>query len=841
MPSSIADISQVTAQIQGMYIGLLGRAADPLGLAYWVDQIESGKRSLENVLYETVLSPEYADGLGAMSREDALVVLYNNMFNRDPDPGGFDYWTNGDGAAVPFDELVLALMRGAGPGDRGRLNDKIVSVQTYTEEALKIGFDVSAAELAAGVPYDPVFPFPNYPDGVTDSSLLNDFGGTNGFGTDVGNVADVIDISSIIDEDLEIFGEAETAFAIDPDGQVFGVAGLGTIFAPYFDSDFNVTSGSNTESVIGNSTGANRAYYALDPENNRFVVTWDDLRADGDPAANLNAFQFILTDTGSEVGDGTFTVEYRYEVTSANISDALEPGIAPLTAAGSVPTPFVLPEPFPNLDEIFGNTGDIGRWMFYFGSGEFKGTSGDDVLAGTIGYDTITGGSGNDRISAIYGDGINPNSGNFNGVTINAGGGRDTISGTDDDDIISGGSGNDFIEGNGGSDRILGGSGADAIGGGAGSDLIEGGGNNDRISGNAGDDTILGGGGDDELFGGGGTNVLVGGAGDDLLISGLSGKNRFVFMDDDSVDTVNDFSDGNDLIELIGFGLTDFNDLVNEANIRHTDSSTIISLDDTSVVINGLTEALFDATDFVIAPFSIGFRSETFPIGIDGATIGHAELIGVDENDPIIITIDDNRFELGGDGTEIKLKAGQTLAAGQFDFTLTATNLFTGESVDQLITYGDPASEADDPLDFYVGELELGGMGSGAVNPENNGSRDPDPANSDYWYFFGEAGDTITIDVDRAVAELDPRMWLFEGLITDPFLHFGAQIDNGDPGHLADADDNDPEPPGLEGPFADPIITITLPSTGYYTIIVTNYISDDDDGDGQLEYDISMY
>lgn len=113
-------------KIQEIYIGLLGRAADQEGLQYWTQQYNSGVLSFDQIRANLVDSQaEYQSGLGSMSRADAVTELYNRFFHRAPETDGFDYWVNGGGVSVSFDQLVLALANGAGSEDRKTLNNKI--------------------------------------------------------------------------------------------------------------------------------------------------------------------------------------------------------------------------------------------------------------------------------------------------------------------------------------------------------------------------------------------------------------------------------------------------------------------------------------------------------------------------------------------------------------------------------------------------------------------------------------------------------------------------------------------------------------------------------------------
>ena len=269
-------------------------------------------------------------------------------------------------------------------------------------------------------------------------------------------------------------------------------------------------------------------------------------------------------------------------------------------------------------------TGGSGDDTFFAGAGSdtlIGGDGNDTLVANAAGADqfantpdTLTGGNGNDTIYADSADTISGGAGfdvvlqindnpmtidmgatsieyiqaGFGNDTINAatqttgvqvfaGGGSDTITGSNFDDFIFAGVGNDTVVGNDGADVILGDLGSDSLSGGAGNDsiyadntdsLVDGGagfdalyivtsgansngmsidmaathfefvadffGGNDTIDGSGlsvaaevyaagGNDMVTGGSGADFLWGGSGNDVISGGAGNDVLV-GESGS-----------------------------------------------------------------------------------------------------------------------------------------------------------------------------------------------------------------------------------------------------------------------------------------------------------------------------
>ncbi len=223
---------------------------------------------------------------------------------------------------------------------------------------------------------------------------------------------------------------------------------------------------------------------------------------------------------------------------------------------------------------------------------DFSDTSFDQLIdLNEGGISNIAGAIGNVIIAygvtienAIGGNGADEIIGNDVANNIQGGFGNDEIEGAGGADIIFGNQGNDYIDGGDGGDSLIGGLGRDRILGGDGADSIRGGGGNDVLKGQAGDDTIWGGSGNDVIYGGTGSDIMIGGAGADLFIFK---ENDIV---DSGVDTIRDFEDDVDVIEIHGYtdtdvAITDLGGGVYEVDvdghiINVTMSSGVLSIDD---------------------------------------------------------------------------------------------------------------------------------------------------------------------------------------------------------------------------------------------------------------------
>jgi Ca2+-binding RTX toxin-like protein len=129
--------------------------------------------------------------------------------------------------------------------------------------------------------------------------------------------------------------------------------------------------------------------------------------------------------------------------------------------------------------------------------------------------------------------------------------GNDRLRGTNGRDVIRGFGGNDIILGLGGNDRLLGDAGNDRLDGGTGNDQLFGSTGRDQLIGGAGNDILNGGSDRDILIGGAGNDILDGGLGNDRITTG-SGRDRIVLRRNSGFDTVTDFQNGQDKIDLVG-------------------------------------------------------------------------------------------------------------------------------------------------------------------------------------------------------------------------------------------------------------------------------------------------
>lgn len=246
----------------------------------------------------------------------------------------------------------------------------------------------------------------------------------------------------------------------------------------------------------------------------------------------------------------------------------------------------------------------------------------NDVINGASLSETFDGSGGND--------------------TLNGNGGNDTLLGKDGNDILNGGAGNDRLDGGAHNDTLDGGAGADTLLGGLGTNVFIGGtefdfvsyewssagvkaslattaaqavttnvndtfssgingliGSNyaDTLTGDGDANTLRGLSGNDILNGGAGDDRLEGNAGNDTYTSG-TGLDRLVFARGAGSDTVTDFANGKDIIELSGYG-------INYSGLSITSEAAGVRiklaagpLADLNVLLQGVSLSAIDQSDF---------------------------------------------------------------------------------------------------------------------------------------------------------------------------------------------------------------------------------------------------
>lgn len=454
-----------------------------------------------------------------------------------------------------------------------------------------------------------------------------------------------IDITSIFENGITIGSVTYETIYVNNNGNVTFGSPLST-YTP------GVIGGSSTMNIIApfwadvdtrndvpNSNDG--VFWDFNQARDSLVVTWFDVGYYSYHIDKLNTFQLELRDRGN----GAIEIIFRYDGVEWTTGDASggSGGLGGTVARGGFSlggTYFELPASGNQasilaMEDTAGNLGVSGVWQFLLQNGELSGfgTDGPNRYVGTDlrntyfalgGNDTMFGRGGNDYLygddgnDIIYGEtGNDVLIGGLGADALYGGAGNDVLNGGGGNDLMSGGTGVDRAEFSGGaaiqvnlgttaaqntgqgSDRLVSienvtsGAGADRLTGNAGVNILSGGLGADTLIGMGGNDKLIGGAGNDVLSGGTGADRLIGQQGNDTLTGG-SNADRFVFATGDGTDTITDFQNGTDRIEITA-GATGF------AQVTVTDAGTDVRVQfsNVTIMIEDLVHTTITAADFV--------------------------------------------------------------------------------------------------------------------------------------------------------------------------------------------------------------------------------------------------
>lgn len=136
--------STLENQVLNSYIAYYGRPADPAGLTYWAKKLDDEGGSLSSIINAFGVSAEFDERFGDLSPEDLITNLYQQLFNRDPEEGGFDYWlgqyTSGERT---LQNIALALLDGAQNEDLDIVTNRNLTARHFVSQSECAGIELS--------------------------------------------------------------------------------------------------------------------------------------------------------------------------------------------------------------------------------------------------------------------------------------------------------------------------------------------------------------------------------------------------------------------------------------------------------------------------------------------------------------------------------------------------------------------------------------------------------------------------------------------------------------------------------------------------------------------------
>ena len=167
--ATTTQINDLTA----LYTGYFDRAPDPVGLQFWIKEIDGG-RDFNTISADFAASSEALALYPFLTTPDVstpntfVTSIYVNLFNRAPDAAGLTFWTDAlKAGTVSSADMIESVIKGAADAstatppsfDKTTLDNKIEAGSFFVTTASNtpgFKFDIAAAvDVLSGVTNDP--------------------------------------------------------------------------------------------------------------------------------------------------------------------------------------------------------------------------------------------------------------------------------------------------------------------------------------------------------------------------------------------------------------------------------------------------------------------------------------------------------------------------------------------------------------------------------------------------------------------------------------------------------------------------------------------------------------
>jgi hypothetical protein len=140
------------ATIQGVYVALFGRPADPAGLAFF--SAATGNGANLAAIGDLAATREYADRFSGLSNDAIVNAIYRSLFNRDAEAGGRAFFVDAlNRGSITINNVAIAILDGARGDDKLVVDAKIASADVFTaaiDTTLEFGGYAGNAAAARG-------------------------------------------------------------------------------------------------------------------------------------------------------------------------------------------------------------------------------------------------------------------------------------------------------------------------------------------------------------------------------------------------------------------------------------------------------------------------------------------------------------------------------------------------------------------------------------------------------------------------------------------------------------------------------------------------------------------
>ncbi len=149
------------ATIQGIYIALFGRPADPSGLAFFNQETMEGQDL--TAIGDLASTPEYQERFEGATNSVIINTIYQDLFNRDADAEGLAFFTAALASGqFGINNIAIAIFDGAQNDDVIVRDNKVAAADAFTAQ-IDTGTEIIAYQGEPAIRTGPRLPRPGRP------------------------------------------------------------------------------------------------------------------------------------------------------------------------------------------------------------------------------------------------------------------------------------------------------------------------------------------------------------------------------------------------------------------------------------------------------------------------------------------------------------------------------------------------------------------------------------------------------------------------------------------------------------------------------------------------------
>lgn len=147
-------MANYVSMVQELYVAYFSRPADPKGLAFWTYNLENKVVTFEEIAASFAETGEYKATYFEVDKTVLVNEIYDNLFGRPAEQRGLDFWVNAlETGAMTVDNMVTTVANGAQGSDQFAFNAKVGVAVAFTARVDTLqeiaAYDGAAANLIA--------------------------------------------------------------------------------------------------------------------------------------------------------------------------------------------------------------------------------------------------------------------------------------------------------------------------------------------------------------------------------------------------------------------------------------------------------------------------------------------------------------------------------------------------------------------------------------------------------------------------------------------------------------------------------------------------------------------